>query len=378
MDAALGSLAVLEREVLPFFAPAVRRLLDAAARAMAALAQGRGAPPGRRGSPGGPDGAVWPWEEIRLRAGRPLLVAGAGGDAFVGADGLPVREPGRAYEASEEDVRRTLELMSGSSLYAVEAEMRQGFLTLPGGHRVGLCGRAVAGDGGVRALRDIASLNVRIARAVPGAADALLPLIMDRDGLPMNTLVFSSPGGGKTTILRDLTRQIAAGRPDLGWGGLTVAVADERLELSGYGPAGPALDLGPRSDVLAGCPKAWAMPVLVRAMAPRVLVTDELGRPEDAEAVADALRCGVRVLASAHAGSLEEIRRRPALRRLLAEGAFQRLVQLGRSRGPGTVEGVWDGSGAAVAPPRSSRSPVSPPDLRQAAEVLAAGGDHRC
>ncbi len=339
MEAALGCLAVLEREVLPLLAPGLRRVLGAAARKLAER-------------PAGPDGALWPWEEIRLRAGRPLSVSGPWGDAFVDREGRLVRDPGCGCIVSDEDVRRTLELMSGSSLYALEEELRQGFLTLPGGHRVGLGGRAVLADGEVRALRDIASLNVRIARAVQGAADALLPLILDGGGLPLNTLIFSPPGAGKTTLLRDLARQIATGRPDLACPGVAVAVADERLELSGYGPGGPELDLGPRADVLAGCPKAWAMTVLLRAMAPRVVVTAELGRPEDAEAVADALRAGVRVLASAHAGSLEEVLERPALRPLVAGGAFQRLVLLGRSRGPGTVEGVWDARGEPVVPRR--------------------------
>lgn len=328
----------LEREVLPFLAPALRRVLAAAPTPAA-------------------------WLEIRLGVGRPLLVVTPDGDAFLAPDGRPVPDPERAYRVDEDDVRRTVELMSGSSLYALEEELRQGFLTLPGGHRVGLCGRAVV-RGTAYALRDIVSLNVRLARQVPGAADAVLPWLVDAGGLPHSTLVVSPPGAGKTTLLRDLARQLSYGRPDLGRPGLRVGVVDERCELAGGCRGRPALDLGPRTDVLEGCPKAVGLSLLLRAMGPQVVVTDEVGRPEDAEALAEAARAGVRVLASAHAGSLGEAARRPVLRELLASACFGRLVLLSRAHGPGTVEEVRDGSGALV---RAAAAPVA------AGEVMPVG-----
>ncbi len=315
--------AALAREVLAFLAPSLRRVLA--------------------GAKGGA-----PWLEVRLGIGRPLLVVTAAGDAFLAPDGRAVTDPERAYQVTEDDVRRTVELMSGSSLYALDEELRQAFLTLPGGHRVGLCGRVVVRGGSAYALRDIVSLNVRLARQVPGAADAVLPWILGEDGLPVSTLVISPPGAGKTTLLRDLARQLFRGRPDLGCPGLRVGVVDERLELGGGGRGGPALDLGPRTDVLEGCPKAAGLVLLVRAMGPQVVVTDEVGRPEDVEALRDAARMGVRLLASAHAGSAAEAAVRPVLRDLLADGCFGRLVRLGCSRGPGTVEEVRDASGGVL------------------------------
>lgn len=312
-------------EVFSFFAPGVRRLLLEAARLTAG---------GRADARG--------WEEIRLRAGGPLTVVFHGGDFFVAPDGHPHIRADRAYCVTHGDVQRSLELMSGSSLYALEAELRQGFLTLPGGHRVGLCGRAVLRDGRLFTLRDISSLNVRLARETPGAGRQVLRWLLDQHGLPHNTLIFSPPGAGKTTLLRDLIRSLSAGCPDLGLEGLRVAVADERSELAGMWQGVPRKDLGPRTDVLDGCPKALAMAMLLRSMNPQVIVTDEIGRPEDAEAIDDALRCGVRVVATAHAGSPAELLARPSLRRLFNGPAFTRLIRLGRTRGAGTVEEVWD------------------------------------
>lgn len=329
-----GRIGPVEREVLPFLAPAIRSVLERA------LAQD-----GAAGGPERPRGWAGDWQEIRLRLEGPLMVVTPCGDRCLGPSGVPVADPRAAYPVSAEDFRRTFELVSGSSVYALEEELRQGFITLPGGHRVGLCGRAVVRNGAIRTQRDIGSLNVRIAREVPGAADALLPLLVDAAGLPMSTLVFSPPGMGKTTLLRDLARQISSGRPDLGLGGLRVGVVDERSELGGSRQGRPTRDLGPRTDVLDGCPKAVGLTLLLRAMGPQVIVTDEVGRPEDAEALGEAVRCGVRVLASAHAGSLGEAASRPVLRGLLEAGVFGRLVRLGTRRGPGTVEEVWDAEG---------------------------------
>lgn len=316
---------ILEREVFPLLAPGVRTTLKKS------LSRG--------GSGFDKAGA---WHEIRLGRGRPLMVVGARRDVFVAPDGGMAPQPFGALVVGDVDLQKTLELMSGSSLYAWEEEFRQGFLTLPGGHRVGLCGKMVMRNGRLQTLRDISSINVRVASEAPGAAAAVMPWLIDR-GEPLSTLFFSPPGAGKTTILRDVARQLSAGRSDLDLRGLRVAIVDERSELAGMYRGRPSRSVGPRTDVLDGCPKATGMNMLLRSMAPEVIITDEIGRAEDAAAVGESLRCGVRVITSVHAGTFEELLSRPAVGELVRQGIFQRLVRLEKHSGKGVPVEVWDG-----------------------------------
>lgn len=332
-----GSLRLLESQILPRLAPGLRHLIAEAGQ----LTLGQG--------------TDLQWEEIRLRAGAPLLVVASAGDFFIDPQGRPVTDMARAYHVSVGDIQHTFDLICDNSLYAHESELRQGYVTLPGGHRIGFCGRVVMRGDGVFALKEVTSLNIRLARDVKGAAERLLPWLLDRKGVPHNTLIFSPPGGGKTTILRDLVRQLSCGRPDLGFPGLQIAVADERSEVAAARRGGIEHEVGPRVDVMDGCPKSLAMMVLIRGMAPQVLVTDEIGRPEDAAALGEALRCGVRVIATAHGGSLADLAARPMLRDLIRANVFSRLVRLGRSQGPGTIEEVWDGRDATLLFPSGKR-----------------------
>lgn len=283
-------------------------------------------------------------EEVRLRQGRPLMLVGGGQDLAVTPSGQLTRDLAEAYRPTAEDLQRTVQLMAQNSLYAWEDEIRQGFLTLPGGHRAGLVGRAVLEQGQVRTLKQISGISLRLAREVRGAADGLLQRLAEirRGKRPPNLLLFSPPQAGKTTLLRDLIRQLSAGVPRLGWPGLKVGLVDERSELAATYGGVPQLDVGPRTDVLDACPKAEGLMMLIRSMSPEVVATDEIGRPEDARAIQEALGAGVTVAATAHGGTLEDLERRPALRELIAAGAFDVAVGLGRSHGPGTVEGIWD------------------------------------
>lgn len=287
-----------------------------------------------------PEACLASLEEVRLRVGRPLFVHFGGAEGMVSRHGGLSADPRLAYLVTPEDCRTALQRFTSSSLYAREDELRNGYLTLPGGHRVGLVGRAVLDGGRLRTLRDIGGLNFRLAREVRGAADRVLPQLLAPGGGIASTLILSPPQAGKTTLLRDLCRQVSEGRPDLGLVGRKVVVVDERSEIAGCCEGVPACDVGPRTDVLDGCPKAEGLSLVLRAMSPEVVVTDELGRPEDVAAVQEAVRCGVALFTSAHAADLEEAGRRPALAQLLAEGCFARVVVLSRRRGPGTVEGV--------------------------------------
>ncbi|MCM3136062.1 stage III sporulation protein AA [Paenibacillus polysaccharolyticus] len=279
-------------------------------------------------------------EEIRIREGRPLEINAGNNYHFLTPEGVPTGKPEEAYVPLKEITHRLLDLISNHSLYTLEEELRKGFITIPGGHRIGLAGRTVLSGGRVEYLRDINGFNVRVAREVQGVADPVLPYLLDmKNGQVLHTLILSPPQQGKTTLLRDLARQISNGTK-LTAGGelrqgirprLKVGIVDERSEIAGSYKGVPSFDVGPRTDVMDGCPKAEGMMMMLRSMSPDVLIVDEIGRPEDAEAVMEALHAGVSVIATAHARDLSELAARPALKTLIAEQMFQRYVQLKRT-----------------------------------------------
>lgn len=283
-------------------------------------------------------------EEIRLREGRPLMLSMGTGDTMVDESGQPTSDRRVAVVLTREDLSRSLQLMTGGSVYTLEEELRMGFLTLRGGHRVGLVGRALLEGGRVRALKHIAGINIRLSRQLLGAADGVMEYILNPAGNSIfNTLIISPPGGGKTTLLRDVIRQLSEGVLCLNFQGVKVGVVDERSELAGCYQGVPQLEVGVRTDVLDACPKAEGMMMLIRSMSPTVLATDEIGRQEDISAIREALCAGVKVVATAHASTIEELRRRPHLGTLLRQKMMERVIVLGRSQGPGTLELVYDG-----------------------------------
>ncbi|HZK53193.1 MAG TPA: stage III sporulation protein AA [Desulfosporosinus sp.] len=280
-------------------------------------------------------------EEIRLRVGQPLMVRTSDKDLFLNRDG-EVTSPEKAYVGMGEDLTCALERMTHSSLYAAEEDLKQGFITLPGGNRVGVTGEAVVVQGQIQTLKHVSGLNVRIAREIKGQGLKIMPLLIGEDGMFCHTLLISPPRAGKTTLLRDLIRLLSNGVSKIGLSGQTVGVVDERGELAGMWQGVPTYNLGYRTDVLDGCPKASGMNMIVRSMAPQVIAMDELGHTDDVTALMDALRTGVRILSTAHASSLEEALNRPTLARLMEQRVFERLVVLSRKHGPGTIEGVYD------------------------------------
>lgn len=253
-------------------------------------------------------------EELRLRVGRvPSLVLPEGE--------RPV--PGAA-ETTREEVRRVIELASRWSVHTVLEQMRQGFLTVEGGHRLGLCGTAVMEGERLRALRDISSVNLRIARQYKGLAGQLVRRLF-RDGRLLNTLILAPPGAGKTTLLRDLIRCISDG---VAVPSMRVAVADERGELAAVFQGRAQMDLGGCTDVMDNCPKAVAIPMLLRGMNPDVIAVDEITAREDVFAIEQAAGCGVTLLATAHGCGIQDLKRRPVYRDLLDKGVFQQVVTI--------------------------------------------------
>lgn len=278
--------------------------------------------------------------EIRLRINKPVLLVLGIKDILLRPYGLRGIDQNTTYLCSRDDVATTLQLISKNSLYAFEQEMKMGFLTILGGHRVGLAGQAIIQNGEIKALKNISSLNIRIAREIKGCADQVMPHIIGEGKRVVSTLVISPPCCGKTTLLRDLIRQISTGNTM--FPGVQVGVVDERSEIAACKNGIPTVDLGMRTDVIDGCPKASGMLMLIRSMSPAVVATDELGRAEDVCAVREALNAGVSVLATVHGRDMNEVLQRPYVGELIQQQYFERYIILSDNPQVGTVVKIID------------------------------------
>lgn len=279
-------------------------------------------------------------QEIRIRAGSPLLILYKGREIDAGYTYDSVKYK-YGLRVKLKDIREMMELICEHSAYAYEEEMRQGYVTIEGGHRIGIAGKTILFNGNIKNMKHISCLNIRVAGQMIGCADDIIgQLIQDSGnnyGRIYHTLILSPPGGGKTTLLRDVIRQLSSGRNHgrVRFAGMNVGVVDERSEICACYLGVPQNDVGPRTDVLDGCPKAEGMIRLVRSMAPDVIAVDEIGAKKDYEAIGYALTCGCGIIATIHGRDIDDLRNNVYMKKCFDDGMFERIVIPGGASGNG-------------------------------------------
>ncbi len=260
-------------------------------------------------------------EEIRIRTNRKILLK-------IGQEEYTVN-----YIISSKEVLEILQKICDNSIYTYQNQICNGFITIKGGHRVGITGNVVCKDGQVINISHIFSLNFRIARQILGCSKELLKYILNtRENTVYNTVILSPPGRGKTTILRDTVRNISNGIENIGFKGINVGVVDERGEIAAMYKGIPQNDLGERTDILDNVSKDIGLKMLIRSMNPKVIVADEIGTKEDIEAINYAVCSGVNGLFTAHGSSLNDITLNPILKKLFELKVIQKIVLIEKDR----------------------------------------------
>ena len=273
-------------------------------------------------------------EEIRIRIDRPLEVT---------ARGIPYFLP---YIVTRKDGEQLINKLANHSFYTLEEELKRGYITIEGGHRVGLAGKVILDDGKVKAIRHLASFNIRVAREAIGIGSPLTSYLYDDQW--KHTMIIGAPQTGKTTMLRDIARIISTGIPDKQVPPYKVGIVDERSEIAGCVHGVPQLQFGPRVDVLDSCPKAEGMMMLIRSMSPDVIVVDEIGRQEDGQAILEAVNAGISLIMTTHGQSLEEISKRPFLKEIIEMNVIDRFIELSRGEDPGLVKNIRNQAGNSL------------------------------
>jgi len=266
--------------------------------------------------------------EIRIRVGRPVLIYMNHKEISIDEKGNIIYVPENGKSFSYQELQNLIDFWCQDSRYAFQNEIKRGFLTIEGGHRIGICGEAVSDEEGkIQTIKYISSLNIRIAHEKKGAATEIMEHI-HRENQIENTLIISPPGAGKTTLLRDIVRHLSNG--DDIHKGINVGLVDERGEIAACYQGIPQLDVGVRTDVLDNCKKAVGMRMLLRSMAPRVIAVDELGNEEEIRLIQQMMGNGCAVIATIHGNNMEELRQKKIWKELWDKSMFENIVLLSK------------------------------------------------
>lgn len=286
-------------------------------------------------------------QEIRLRVNSPLIIIYDNKEFFVTKQSQLSNKEIEAVVITKNEIRETMEYISNYSLYAFEEEIKQGFITIQGGHRVGIAGKIILDEDKVKSMKHISFINIRLSHQIKGCANIVIPYLISNEKMDIHhTLIISPPRCGKTTLLRDIIRQLSNGESDMD--GITVGVVDERSEIGSCYMGIPQNDLGIRTDILDCCPKAKGMMMLIRSMSPRIIAVDEVGLGEDVEAIEYVINCGCKIIATVHGSSIEDVRSKPILGRLVKEKIFKRYIVLNNKNSIGHVEQIFDERGSII------------------------------
>lgn len=281
-------------------------------------------------------------EEIRLRNNRPLTIFCGSKDYFVSIKGDVNSHPSKAMIVNEDHIKNTFQLISNYSIYAYAEEIKNGYITIRGGHRVGIGGKVVYNSNGIEKIQNISSLNIRIGRQILGVSDSIITYLVNSPKTFYNTLIISPPQCGKTTLLRDIVRNLSNGFYPLNLQGFKVSVIDERSEIAGMYNGIAQNDVGVRTDILDGCLKSDGIMMAIRSLSPDIIAVDEIGGKRDVEAIHEALRAGIKLIATIHGSSLEEVRNKSSMKELFEEKIFDRFIILDRSKGVGSIREIID------------------------------------